>query len=149
MIPNLEEAVLAKAEILRRRLLEKVEANLSGDAVAVRSGLLKDSIISDVAGTAGGASVSVGSVGVPYAAILEHGGTTGPHDIVPVKAQALVFAGVGGVRFARRVHHPGSHIAARSYLSGALASLEDEIVGQFKEGVLAALGASNISGDQS
>lgn len=149
MSSNLEEAVLAKAETLRQRLLEKVEDNVSGDVVAVRSGRLKESIVASLTATAGGASVSVGSVGVPYAALLEHGGTTPPHDIVPVKAHALVFAGVGGVRFARIVHHPGSRVAARSYLSGALASLESEIVGQLKAAVFAALSDANVSGDRS
>jgi hypothetical protein len=57
---------------------------------------------------------------------------------VPVKARALAFAGV----FARRVHHPGSAIPARSYLGSALEAMHDDIAGGLKATVLDALGVS-------
>ena len=58
-----------------------------------------------------------------------------------MKARALAFAGAAGPTFARRVHHPGSIIPARSYLGDALAASHDDIVGGFKEAILDALGA--------
>jgi len=69
---------------------------------------------------------------VRYAAILEQGGSTSPHDIVPDKAKALAFA-VGGKRvFARVVHHPGSRFPARPYLASALSDEADEITAALK-----------------
>ncbi len=137
MSADLGEAVRAKMAALRDDLLAKVEANLSGDVLRTRSGALKASITAALAADAAGASVTVASAGVPYAAIQERGGRTPPHDIVPVKARALAFAGV----FATRVHHPGSTIPARSYLGSALDALHDDITGGLKAAVLDALGA--------
>ena len=139
-------ALLAKSEQLRQELLAKVEANLSGGLLQERSGALKASIFAEVDADAGAIAFSVGSEGVPYAAIQEYGGTTAPHDIVPVKAQALAFAGAAGPTFARRVHHPGSRLPARAYLGGALDAMQDEIAGGLKAAVLEALGAA-LTGD--
>lgn len=47
----------------------------------------------------------------PYAAIMEVGGTTPAHDIVPRKASVLAFNGV----FAKSVHHPGARYAGKHY----------------------------------
>ena len=138
---TLSRAVEAKAEILRDALLAKVEANLSGDVLQTRSGALKASIVADLVADATSIVASVASAGVPYAAIQERGGVTPPHDIVPVKARALAFAGTGGAMFARRVHHPGSKIPARAPLGSALVSLREEILGGLKGAVLDALGA--------
>ena len=135
-------ALAAKAEELRQALLAKVEANLSGDLLQERSGALKASIVAEVTADPDAVAFSVASEGVPYAAIQEYGGTTGPHDIVPVKAQALAFAGAAGPTFARRVHHPGSHLPARGYLGSALDAMQDEIAGGLKAAVLEALGAA-------
>lgn len=135
-------ALLAKAEELRQALLAKVEANLSGDVLQERSGALKASVVAEITADAAAVAASVSSDGVPYAAIQEYGGTTAPHDIAPVKAQALVFAGAAGTTFARRVHHPGSRLPARAYLGSALEALQDEIVGGLKAAVLEALGAA-------
>ena len=134
-------ALLAKTEDLREALLAKVEANLSGDVLQERSGALKASIVADVTADAASVAASVTSEGVPYAAIQEYGGMTAPHDIVPVKARALAFAGAAGTIFARRVHHPGSRLPARSYLGSALEALHHEIVDGLKAAVLEALGA--------
>ena len=135
-------AIVAKAEDLRQALLVKVEANLSGDILQERSGALKASIVAEVTADPDAIAFSVGSEGVSYAAIQEYGGTTAPHDIVPLKAQALAFAGAAGTTFARRVHHPGSRLPARGYLGGALDALQDEIAGGLKAAVLEALGAA-------
>ena len=131
------EAVRAKMAALRDELLAKVEANLSGDVLRTRSGALKASIAASLTADASSVSAAVGSSGVPYAAIQEVGGQTPPHDIVPVKARALAFAGV----FAARVHHPGSTIPARSTLGAALDALHDDITDGLKAAVLDALGA--------
>ena len=135
-------ALQAKAEELREALLAKVQANLSGDVLQERTGALKASIVAEVVADADAITLAVGSDGVPYAAIQEYGGTTAPHDIVPVRARALAFAGAGGPAFARRVHHPGSRLPARAYLAGARDALVDEFGAGLKAAVLEALGAA-------
>jgi len=75
---------------------------------------------------------------VPYAAILEHGGSTAPHDIVPDKAKALAFAMGGKHVFARVVHHPGSRFPARPYLTSALNDETDEIGAALKSAAITA-----------
>ncbi len=127
-----------RAAALQQRLLDKVEANLSGDVLQARSGGLKASIVADFTADADGVTASVASTGVAYAAIQEYGGITAPHDIVPVKTRALAFAG----GFAARVHHPGSAIPARAPLGGALEALREDIAGGLKDAVRAALGAA-------
>ena len=58
---------------------------------------------------------------VPYAAIHEFGGRTGPHVIVPRNASVLRFFGRDGtVVFARRVNHPGSVIPPRPHREVAM-----------------------------
>ena len=133
-------ALRDKADALQAQLLAKVEANLSGDVLQARSGALKASVVASIAFDADTIEASVGS-DLPYAAIQEYGGRTPAHDIVPVKAQALAFAGAGGVVFARRVHHPGSTIPARAPFGQALADLHDDIEVGLKQAVCAALGA--------
>ena len=135
-------ALLAKTEDLRQALLAKVQANLSGEILQERSGALKASIASEIIATADVIQATVASDSVAYAAIQEYGGTTAPHDIVPVKAKALAFAGADGPRFARRVHHPGSRLPARRYLGSALDALHDDIAGGLKAAVREALGAA-------
>ena len=135
-------ALREKAEALQAQLLAKVEANLSGDVLQARSGALKASVIATLAFGADDIEADVGSEGVPYAAIQEYGGTTPAHDILPIKAKALAFAGTGGQVFARRVHHPGSVIPARAPFGSALDALREEISGGLKQVVHDALGAS-------
>ena len=135
---DIAAALRERAADLQQRLLDKVAANLSGDILQSRTGALKASIVADLAVDADGVTASVTSAGVPYAAIQEYGGTTPPHDIVPVKTRALAFAG----GFAARVHHPGSRIPARAPLGSALDALRDEIGGGLKNAVRAALDAS-------
>ncbi|MGN6817803.1 MAG: hypothetical protein ACTHJR_03940 [Sphingomonas sp.] len=75
---------------------------------------------------------------VPYAAILEHGGSTPPHEIVPDKAKALAFVAGGKHVFARVIHHPGSTFPARPYLESALADQAAEISASLKSAALEA-----------
>jgi phage gpG-like protein len=135
-------AVLQKADMLRAALAEKVDMNLSGNVLQMRSGTLRNSIVSSVEGDGQAVSISIGSVGVPYAAIQEYGGRTGAHDIVATKAKALRFVGANGVAFAKIVHHPGSLIPARSYIGSAIADMKDEIQDSLKSAILDALGAN-------
>jgi phage gpG-like protein len=81
------------------------------------------------------------SAGVPYAAIQEYGGRTAAHEIVATKVRALRFVGAGGLVFAKRIHHPGSTIPARSYLGSALDDLRADIQDGLKTALLEALGA--------
>ncbi len=138
-IDDVTAALRERAAALQARLLATVEANLSGDVLQARSGALRASVTTDFVLGADEISVGVGSNGVPYAAIQEYGGRTPAHDIVPVKAQALAFAGGGGAVFARRVHHPGSLIPARAPFGSALDALRDEINSGLKAAVLDAL----------
>lgn len=58
-----------------------------------------------------------GAVGssVPYAAIHQFGGKTGPSIIRPRNGRALAFFAGGRVLVRRAVRHPGSRIPARPY----------------------------------
>ncbi|WP_158810114.1 hypothetical protein [Beijerinckia sp. L45] len=143
-LPN-DDAVLAalavKAETFRAALATKVDANLTGGVLQTRSGALRASIQAALAADAAAITITLESTGVVYAAIQEYGGRTAAHDIVATKALALRFAGAGGPAFAKRVHHPGSMIPARSYLGSALAELQAEIADGLKAALLDALGA--------
>ena len=135
-------AVLAKADWLRLALLDKVDFNLSGGVLETRSGALRGSIRSAIDSGESTIAVSLESTGVVYAGIQEHGGRTAAHDIVATKAQALRFAGLGGVIFASRVHNPGSAIPARSYLGSALADMRSDIQSTLKAAVIEILDAT-------
>jgi phage gpG-like protein len=121
---------------LAQALLDKVRSDkLTGGALTSRSGALAASISADVAASSQGATATLSSSGVAYAAIQEYGGKTPAHEIVPTKAQALAFLAGGETRFARRVQHPGSNIPERSFLRSSLAELTDEIEAQFAASV--------------
>ena len=83
--------------------------------------------------------MTVESDDVPYAGILEYGGKTAAHDIVPSKALALAFVAGGAERFAKIVHHPGSTIRAFAYMGSALDDLQNAIESGLKAAVLEAL----------
>ncbi|MDR3407073.1 MAG: hypothetical protein P4L68_01080 [Methylovirgula sp.] len=134
-------ALADKADALRQELEDKVRANLSGVILKSRSGALLDSISSDIEDDGSGVTATITSADVPYAGILEYGGKTAAHDIVPSKAKALAFIAGGAERFAKIVHHPGSTIRAFAYMGSALDDLRDEITSGLKAAVLEALGA--------
>jgi phage gpG-like protein len=136
------QALADKADALRQELEAQVRANLSGAILRSRSGVLLNSISSDLEDDGSAFTASVESDNVPYAGILEYGGKTAAHDIVPSKAKVLAFFTGGTQRFARIVHHPGSVIRAFAYMGSALDDLESEIEGGLKDAVLDALGAS-------
>ncbi len=137
----ISQALLQKAESLRAALAEKVDHNLSGAVLQMRSGALRASIISAIEDDGDAVSIVIGSVGVSYAAIQEYGGRTSAHDIVATKAKALRLTGLNGVTFAKRVHHPGSQIPARSYLGSAIAELQDDMKNSLKSSILDSLNA--------
>ena len=131
-LPALMRARLeTKARELADALAAKVQDKLSGQALATRSGALKASIVAEIGG-GDAVSASVGSNGdVKYAAIQEYGGRTSAHEIVAQKGQALAFLAGDGLRFTRRVQHPGSTVPGRAYLSSSLEETRDLIVGAF------------------
>jgi phage gpG-like protein len=121
-LPQRMSAVMARLGV---GLQAAVADNLDGRVLQRRSGRLAASQEIVLEGDGGTASVAVGfdPGAVPYGAIQEFGGTTRAHLIAAKAAFALSFSVAGTLVFARRVHHPGSVIPARSYLGSALAAV--------------------------
>jgi phage gpG-like protein len=134
----LNDALAAKSQALAEALAQYVqEDKLSGEVLQEKTGALKDSIESASEETGQGAGASVFVAGdVPYAAILEYGGTTKAHVIEAANGKALAFSFQGKQAFFMRVNHPGSNIPEHSYLRSALDDMQDEIV----DGLADALG---------
>lgn len=128
--------VAAAAADLQRHVIDD---KLHGQMLNARTGRLASAVERKVE-IKGGSIVGEIFVNdsVPYAAILEHGGSTAPHDIVPDKAKALAFAIGGKHVVARVVHHPGSRFPARPYLTSALNDETDEIAAALKSAAITA-----------
>ena len=122
-------ALLKKVTTLTLLLEAHVKRDkLSGQVLNTVSGRLKRSIQGEVRDDGYRITGSVFSAGdVPYAGIHEFGGRTSPHDIFPVKAQALSFMMNGKRVFAKHVRHPGSLMPERSYLRSALSDMKTQI----------------------
>ena len=136
VLPDRLRAALAeKVDVLAQRLFSQVVGvNLSGGVLNARSGVLRDSIQTELSQQDGQIGAEILSDGdVPYAAIQEYGGKTAAHEIVPVKGQALAFVVGGAQRFARSVNHPGSQIPERSYLRSSLSEMSDQILAEFSQ----------------
>lgn len=135
----LRAALAQKIELLADGLYRQVvDVNLDGGVLNARSGRLRNSI--EVATTGEGAKLGAeifSNGDAPYAAILERGGKTAAHDILPDKARVLAFALGGKQVFARAVQHPGSSFEARGYLSGALDASRENISAGLRETVAA------------
>lgn len=84
---------------------------LRGRKILTDSSRLRNSIHFQV--MAGGKGVE-GFTNVKGAALLQLGGQTKPHDIVPRKRKALFWPGAGHP--VKVVHHPGSNIPGRAFL---------------------------------
>lgn len=140
-VEAVQVALISEAQTLRTALEARIRAKLSGDILHVRSGALLNSITAESEDDGSCVTVTAGSVGVPYAAILEKGGKTAAHEIVATKAKALAFAVGGAQVFAKSVHHPGSVIKAYGYHASALEESADDIEMGLKEAVLRSLGA--------
>jgi len=68
------------------------------------------------------ATLKMGGPGMPYAAILEFGGRTRPHIIVPKKKKFLHFIARDGTEvFTKKVQHPGSVFEPRAILGRGMA----------------------------
>lgn len=133
-------AVAAKVTAATAELQRHVvDDKLHGQVLNARTGRLARAV--ERRAEAKGSSI-VGEVfvndSVPYAAILEHGGSTSPHDILPDKAKALAFAMGGKHVFAQVVHHPGSRFPARPYLTSALNDETDGIAAALKSAAITA-----------
>ena len=149
----------ALPDTLRRALTEKVQnqaqalysqvvdVNLDGGVLNTRSGALRDLIQLDVQPQDALIAATIYANGdAPYAAILEFGGKTSAHEILPDKAKVLSFLIDGKRVFARRVQHPGSTFAARSYLGSALEEQSDDIAQGLQDVVVAS--AENLKEPQ-
>ncbi len=79
------------------------------------------------------------SADTPYARMLEYGGKTKAHDIVPTKAKALHFFVGGKEVFAKVVHHPGSTFKARRYVHGPFEEMQPEIIARIEAAMHEAL----------
>jgi phage gpG-like protein len=134
-------AVAAKSAALADQLLALVRSKLSGGVLQSRTGALAASVTVDGPRITSTGVVTTLSAGgdLKYAAIQEFGGVTSPHEILPSRAKALAFVAGGETVFAKHVHHPGSHIPARSYLRSSLAEMGAEIDAGIKSAVLDAM----------
>ena len=112
-------------------LRDQVRNNILDRFKVTRMGLLWLSVQAQLIEEIGSVTGRVFIDGVPYAAIQEYGGTTSPHEILPVNGTMLAFmapASMGfssgdmmnGLVFAKKVNHPGSRIPERSYARLAL-----------------------------
>lgn len=136
---ELKERISKEAQDFANAALTTIkEKYLTGGTghLKVGTGRLRSSMRYLVAEAEGNVVVTFGS-DVPYAAIHEFGGDTRPHEIRPKRKKALRFLtpGWGGavrrtksgklarsqtdgaITFAQVVHHPGSHIPARPFLT--------------------------------
>ncbi len=128
---NMQFTVFRALTLLEAEVMQNIRIK---SGLKVRSGMLLNSIsrskrveIKDDGSVEG----TIGPEGVPYAAIHEFGGTTGPHQIFPRNASVLSFMSKGQRVFAKFVNHPGSKIPARPYLAPALEAKKDEILKNF------------------
>ena len=134
---NIRAELKSEMEYIIADLTAGVVANkLSGQVLNRVSGKLAAGVSGRVDEVAGGPITGMTFVnGVPYAAIQEYGGTTGPHEILPNVAKALVFEIPGGLRFAARVEHPGSKMPERSYLRSELHDMSAQILQSLQDAV--------------
>lgn len=122
-------ALMRKMGTLTIRLYRHIVLNkLSGQVLRTVSGRLKRSVTFDIRKNGDQLVSEVFTDGTaPYDAIHEYGGKTPPHEIVPVKAQALSFLRDGKRVFYKKINHPGSRMPERSYMRSALDDMREEI----------------------
>jgi len=139
---GLRLALAAKMNSLAEALYSQVvDVNLNGAVLQTRSGALRQSIRFELETRDARIEARIFSNGeTPYAAILENGGKTAAHEILPDKAKALAFVMNGKQMFARRIEHPGSQIAEHSYLRSALDEQGDEIASNLRQTIVAVAG---------
>lgn len=128
VLQMLAKARLRQDPLLRRELVEIggiVEGHLKAKAPRSKNHRGRGKPLADSFATRSFPTSVVVRSYKPYAAIMEAGGTTPPHEIKPKKAHALAFSGSGSSRkfvgwyvqkqFARSVHHPGAHYAGKHF----------------------------------
>lgn len=122
-------ALMRKMGTLTIRLYRHIVLNkLSGQVLRTVSGRLKRSVTFDIRKNGDQLVSEVFTDGTaPYDAIHEYGRKTPPHEIVPVKAQALSFLRDGKRVFYKKINHPGSRMPERSYMRSALDDMREEI----------------------
>ena len=133
-VPRFVEQFEVWGRGVRELLVEKVrqltgdlyhlvqDVALDGGALDVRTGRLRASLYQRIEDTGEAVTGVVGTQGVPYASVQEHGGRS-EYLIFPIKAQALSFfwEKVGAKVFFAYVLHPA--LKARRYLSGSLETM--------------------------
>lgn len=113
-----------------------VDSKLNGQYLQRQTGQLANKVTAGVDSPSDGPIVGRVYVdGVAYARILELGGHTAPHQIIPTAALALRFPWNDGFRFASRVNHPGSKIPEFSYLRDSLQDLSAQIISGLEDAV--------------
>jgi hypothetical protein len=127
---NLRFAVAAATIDLQNYIRSE---KLSGQVLHVRTGTLRRAVrayppISSAYPIRGDVAVDRSA---PYGAMLEEG--TRPHDIVPIRAEALRFMLGGNVVFAKRVHHPGTK--PMPFMKPSLAEKRVEILARLRAAV--------------
>lgn len=135
---GMKTALVDKVNELVQLLYERILDKTSGEVLIPRTGTLDKSIYKEYAtpNNAGtgfiGGYVTQDARIAPYGPIQEFGSKSGDfYPILPGNKQALVFEGLNGLVFAKKVNHPP--IQARSFI---LSSLE-ELRGQITEGIRA------------
>ena len=117
VLPALQRAMdrqntLTVSYIQRNNMSLPKDGPTSLSGLRVRSNRLRSSLRASRATITGdGIQSAIGS-NVEYAAILEFGGTTAPHVILPKRKKALAFGG----KCYGKVNHPGSRIEGRHYV---------------------------------
>lgn len=150
------------------KLARKIkEEKLSGQVLKTRTGSLRRSISASVEQ---GATAITGIVGTNkiYARAHEFGVTTKAHDIFPKKRRALAWlksgaafseekgifkatgewtkkggrklGKLGGLTYAKHVHHPGSEIPERSFMRTALNEMAPEVRREFEGAIFGVFG---------
>jgi hypothetical protein len=70
-----------------------------------------------------------------YANIIDRGGVTGAHPILPKRKKALAFNGI----VTKSVHHPGSHYRANLFAERTVAVMEPRVTKGLGEAVQASI----------
>lgn len=129
---RLHDELLPAMKTIGLELQTKVQdEKLSGQVLKVETGALRRSIHESTDDQGQLITTQVFSSGdVKYAAIHEFGGTTGPHEILPVKGKVLAFPMGGEMVFTTKVNHPGSKMPERSFMRSSLKEMQSEIVAE-------------------
>lgn len=134
-----QEGLASMEDLVAGLVSYTINDKLAGQVLTRRAGRLASSIFGSAVVSGDLVVGTLGSKGVPYAAIQEYGGQTGPHDIMPTAARALSFIWHGDRVFFSHVNHPGSKIPENSYLRSTLLDMHDVILEELREGVLRAI----------